>query len=143
MSQRLQDIMTRQVATVQPNQTLQEAANIMNSYNVGAVPVVENGQCVGMITDRDIAIRASAQNRDSQTKVRDIMTHNIVTAPAQMDVHEAAALMAKNQIRRLPVVDNNQVVGIVALGDLAVQDIYQNEAGDALSSISQPSEPGH
>ncbi|MED0676677.1 CBS domain-containing protein [Aneurinibacillus thermoaerophilus] len=137
MSQRLQDIMTRQVATVQPNQTLEEAARIMNEYNVGAVPVVENGQCVGMITDRDIAIRASAHNRDSQTKVRDVMTHNIITAPADMDVHEAADLMAKNQIRRLPVVDHNQLVGIVSLGDLAVQDIYQNEAGMALSDISQ------
>ncbi|MBN6188212.1 CBS domain-containing protein [Aneurinibacillus sp. BA2021] len=140
MSQRLQDIMTRQVATVQPHQTLEEAARIMNDYNVGAVPVVENGQCVGMITDRDIAIRAAAQNRDSQTQVRNVMTHNIVTASAQMDVHEAADLMAKNQIRRLPVVDNNQVVGIVALGDLAVENIYQNEAGDALSSISMPGE---
>ncbi|AMA73842.1 CBS domain-containing protein [Aneurinibacillus thermoaerophilus] len=137
MSQRLQDIMTRQVATVQPNQTLEEAARIMNEYNVGAVPVVENGQCVGMITDRDIATRASAHNRDSQTKVRDVMTHNIITAPADMDVHEAADLMAKNQIRRLPVVDHNQLVGIVSLGDLAVQDIYQNEAGMALSDISQ------
>jgi CBS domain-containing protein len=138
MSQRLRDIMTRQVATVQPSQSIQDAAEIMNEYNVGAVPVVENGQCVGMITDRDIAIRAAAHNRDSQTRVRDVMTHHAVTAPAEMNVHEAADLMAKNQIRRLPVVDNQQMVGIVALGDLAVENIYQNEAGDALSDISQP-----
>jgi CBS domain-containing protein len=137
MAQRLRDVMTRQVATVHPNQTLEEAAKIMSEYNIGPVPVVENGQCVGMITDRDIAIRATAHNRDSQTRVRDVMTHNIVTASADMDVHDAADLMAKHQIRRLPVVDNQQVVGIVSLGDLAVRDIYENEAGSALSDISQ------
>lgn len=138
MTQRLQDIMTRSVATVQPHQSIADAARIMDEYNVGAVPVVENGQCVGMITDRDIAVRAVAGRMDGNTKVSSVMTKNIVTASANTTVHEAAEMMARNQIRRLPVMDNNQVAGIVALGDLAVQNIYENEAGEALANISEP-----
>ncbi|BAU29335.1 CBS domain-containing protein [Aneurinibacillus soli] len=141
MTQRLQDIMTTNVATVQPHQSIAEAAKIMEDYNVGAVPVVENGQCVGMITDRDITVRAVAGHMDSNTRVNSIMTKNILTASANTSVHEAADMMARHQIRRLPVMDNNQVAGIVALGDLAVQNIYENEAGDALANISESS-PG-
>lgn len=141
MTQCLRDIMTKNVATVQPHQSIAEAAKIMEDYNVGAVPVVENGQCVGMITDRDITVRAVAGHMDHNTKVNSIMTKNILTASANTSVHEAADMMARHQIRRLPVVDNNQVAGIVALGDLAVQNIYENEAGEALANISEQS-PG-
>lgn len=141
MTQRLRDIMTQNVATVQPHQSIAEAAKIMEDYNVGAVPVVENGQCVGMITDRDITVRAVAGHMDHNTRVNSIMTKNILTASANTTVHEAADMMARHQIRRLPVVDNNQVAGIVALGDLAVQNIYENEAGEALANISEQS-PG-
>ncbi|SHE93619.1 CBS domain-containing protein [Desulforamulus putei DSM 12395] len=142
MSQRLKDIMTQNVATVTPQQTVQEAAQLMSQYNVGSVPVVENGKCVGIVTDRDIALRAVSQGQDpATTKVQTVMTTGVVTGTPQMDVHEAANLMARRQIRRLPVVENGQLAGIVALGDLATQNIYQNEAGQALSSISEPSSP--
>ncbi|WP_333870678.1 CBS domain-containing protein [Desulforamulus putei] len=142
MSQRLKDIMTQNVATVTPQQTVQEAAQLMSQYNVGSVPVVENGKCVGIVTDRDIALRAVSQGQDpATTKVQTVMTTGVVTGTPQMDVHEAANLMAQRQIRRLPVVENGQLAGIVALGDLATQNIYQNEAGQALSSISEPSSP--
>jgi CBS domain-containing protein len=137
MTQRLDDVMTKNVATVRPDQPIRDAAKIMHENNVGIVPVVENGQCVGMLTDRDIVVRATSSGRDGNTPIGNIMTKNVVTASSQMDVHEAAKLMAQHQIRRLPVVDNNQLNGIVALGDLAVQEIYENEAGDALSNISE------
>ncbi|MEG6614998.1 CBS domain-containing protein [Peptococcaceae bacterium 1198_IL3148] len=142
MSQKLQDIMTANVATISPQQTVAEAAQMMSQYNVGSIPVVQNGKAVGIITDRDITLRVTAKGQDGQnTKVESAMSKNIVTGTPEMDVHQAANLMAQNQIRRLPVVDNGTVAGIVALGDLAVQNIYQNEAGEALTNISQPAQP--
>ncbi|MDK2820966.1 MAG: hypothetical protein PWP31_931 [Clostridia bacterium] len=144
MSQnKLGDIMTRNIVTVSPQQTISEAAQIMSQYNIGSVPVVQNGQCVGIITDRDITLRVTAKGQDAgMTKVESVMSKNVVTGNPQMSVQEAANLMAQNQIRRLPVVDNNnQICGIVALGDLAVQNVYQDEAGEALSSISEPASP--
>ncbi|CCO08194.1 CBS domain-containing protein [Desulforamulus hydrothermalis] len=142
MKQQLKEIMTPQVATVSPQQTVQEAAQLMSQYNVGSVPVVDNGRCVGIVTDRDIALRAVSQGHNpSTTKVQTVMTAGVVTGTPQMDVHEAANLMAQRQIRRLPVVENGRLAGIVSLGDLATQNIYQNEAGQALSSISEPAAP--
>ncbi|GAB6158752.1 CBS domain-containing protein [Desulfotomaculum varum] len=142
MKQQLKEIMTPQVATVSPQQTVQEAAQLMSQYNVGSVPVVENGRCVGIVTDRDIALRAVSQGHNpSTTKVQTVMTTGVVTGTPQMDVHEAANIMAQRQIRRLPVVENGRLAGIVSLGDLATQNIYQNEAGQALSDISEPSAP--
>ncbi|WP_066636382.1 CBS domain-containing protein [Desulfolucanica intricata] len=142
MAQSLQELMTTNVATVTPQQSVSEAAQIMSQYNVGSVPVVQNGQCVGMLTDRDIALRTTAKGMDPKTtKVETVMSKNIVTATPQMDVHEASQLMANKQIRRLPVVENNKLAGIVSLGDLAVQNNYQNEAGQALSQISEPASP--
>lgn len=142
MTQSLEQIMTRNVATVSPQQSVADAAQIMSQYNVGSVPVVQNGQCVGIITDRDISLRVTAKGMDaSTTKVETVMSKDIITGTPQMDVHEAANILAQHQIRRLPVVENNRLTGIVSLGDLAVQNIYQNEAGEALSNISKPSEP--
>ena len=142
MSQTLQQIMTTNVATVSPQQSVAEVAQVMSQYNVGSVPVVKNGECVGIVTDRDITLRVTAKGEDpSTTKVEQVMSRNIVTGNPQMDIHQAADLMAQRQIRRLPVVENNRLTGIVALGDLAVKNIYQDEAGQALSSISEPSSP--
>ncbi|WP_031515954.1 CBS domain-containing protein [Desulfofalx alkaliphila] len=142
MSQKLQEIMTTNVATVSPQQSVAEVAQIMSRHNIGSVPVVENGRCVGMITDRDITLRVTAQGQNpANTPVQSVMSTDLVTGNSQMDVHDAASLMARHQIRRLPVVDNGKLSGIVALGDFAVQNIYQDEAGQALSSISEPASP--
>jgi CBS domain-containing protein len=141
MSESLNNIMAKNVVSVTSSQSLQEAAALMSQYNVGSIPVVDNGAVMGIITDRDITLRSTAQGLPSSTPVSQVMTSNIVTGTPDMDVHEAANLMAQQQIRRLPVVENNQVVGMVALGDLATKNIYQNEAGEALSSISIPANP--
>ncbi|MFC4022257.1 CBS domain-containing protein [Oceanobacillus longus] len=143
MSQYLRDIMTSQVMTVNETQSVQEAAAIMSQYNIGAVPVINNsGQMVGMVTDRDITLRTTAQGQNAQTPVSQVMTaQQMVEGTPDMDVHQAAQLMAQQQIRRLPVIENGQIVGMVALGDLAVQNQYANEAEQALSSISTPSAP--
>lgn len=141
MSQTVRDVMTTNVISVSPHQTVQEAAQLMKEHNVGSLPVVENGQLKGIITDRDITIRSTAQGKADQTRVSEVMTSSTVQVSPDMDVHRAAQLMAEHQVRRLPVVENNRLVGMVALGDLATEEIYQDEAQEALSQISSPSQP--
>ncbi|MGG6432649.1 CBS domain-containing protein [Anoxybacillus sp. D401a] len=131
--------MTRQVATVTPDQSVQEAAQLMNEHNVGAIPVVENGKVKGIITDRDITLRTTAQGLTPSTPVSQVMTSDVVTGAPNMSVDEAAKVMAKNQIRRLPIVQNNALCGIVALGDIATNQAYDEAAEQALSEISEPS----
>ena len=143
MPQSLRDIMSDSVITIKESQTVQEAAELMSQYNIGSIPVVNNsGQLAGIITDRDITLRTTAQGENPQTPVSEVMTaQTIVQGTPDMDVHQAADLMAQQQIRRLPVVENGHVVGMVALGDIAVQDQFANEAEEALQSISTPSAP--
>jgi len=134
--------MTKNVATVSPNQTVQEAAQIMSQKNIGALPVVENGQVKGMITDRDITLRTSAQGKNpASTSVSEVMTNRVVTGTPNMSVQEAANVMAQNQVRRLPIVENNQLQGIVALGDIATNSASDQAAEQALTNISEPSQP--
>ena len=129
--------MTTDVKSVSPNDSISQAALLMEQLNVGSVPVVDNNKVVGIVTDRDIALRNVARGQNPNQKVSDVMTTNVTSAPPDMDVHSAANIMASNQIRRLPVVDNGNLIGIVAIGDLAVEDIFENEAGEALNDISQ------
>ncbi len=142
MTKKLADIMSKNVVSVTPEQSLKEAAELMSQHNVGALPVVENGQLRGMITDRDITLRSTAKTGNETAKVSECMSSgNLITANTSMDVAEASRLMSDNQLRRLPVVDQNQMVGMVSLGDVATEFTSQQEAGAALSSISTPSEP--
>ncbi|SET27086.1 CBS domain-containing protein [Oceanobacillus limi] len=143
MHQQLRNIMTSNVFTINENQSVQEAAAIMSEHNIGSIPVVnDNGQMTGIVTDRDITLRATAQGEQAQTPISQVMTaQQIVQATPDMDADQAAQLMAQQQIRRLPVVENGQVVGMVALGDLAVDHQFDDEAEQALSSISTPSKP--
>lgn len=132
----IRDVMTSNPRTVSPNDTIQNAARIMRDEDTGAVPVVENGRPVGMVTDRDIVVRAVAEGEQLNRPVRDIVSSDVVTARPDMSTKEAAKLMSEHQIRRLPVVENDRLVGIVSLGDLAVKD-SDDRAGDALEDISQ------
>lgn len=138
----IKNIMTKTVATINSEDTVQRAAQMMKEHNVGSVPVCREENVVGIITDRDIALRSVAQAQNmNQQKVKDIMSSNPVIGSPSMDVHKAANLMSERQIRRLPIVENNKLAGIVSLGDLAVEPKFSNEAGDALSNISTPSTP--
>ncbi|MBP1940504.1 CBS domain-containing protein [Bacillus luteolus] len=141
MTMSVRELMTENVATVTPSQTIQEAASIMSEYNVGSVPVVENGQLKGIVTDRDIIIRSTAQGMGSSTPVSHVMSSNLVQGSPSMSVEEATSLMSQNQIRRLPIVENNNLVGIVALGDIATNHTFDHEAEQALTNISEPSTP--
>jgi len=139
---KIKDIMTGSVVSLDANDTVQRAADIMKEYNVGSVPVCDEGNVVGIITDRDIALKCVAVGKNSQTQgVREIMSSNPVVGRPNMEVEDAARIMSERQIRRLPVVDNDNLVGIVSLGDLAINPKSDEKAGRALSTISEPSSP--
>lgn len=133
----IRDVMTPNPRTVTPNDSIQSAARIMRDEDTGAVPVVENGRPVGIVTDRDIVVRAVAEDGQLNRPIREIVTGSIVSATPEMSTREAAELMSEHQVRRLPVVENNRLVGIVSIGDLAVKEGRDSRIGDALQHISE------
>ncbi|MCY0899981.1 MAG: CBS domain-containing protein [Firmicutes bacterium] len=135
----VKEIMTKSVKTVSPSDSVKKAAQIMEEVNCGSVPVTEGDRVVGMLTDRDITIKAVARGQGSDTPVKNCMSSTVVTIKPDADAREAANMMAGNQVRRLPVVDNQKLVGILAIADLARVNIYVSESGKALSEISEPS----
>lgn len=136
------DYMTRDVTVVSPNDTLQHAAKIMAQIDCGVLPVGENDRLVGMITDRDMAIRAVAEGKDPvQTRVRDVMTREVRYVYEDDLISDAADTMAELQVRRLPVISREKrLVGIISLGDIARED-EPRQAGEALQGISRPGGP--
>ena len=132
----IRDVMTSNPRTVSPEDTIQNAARIMRDEDTGVVPVVDNGRAVGVVTDRDIVVRAVADGQLNRP-VRDIVSGDIVTARPDMSTKEAAELMSEHQVRRLPVVENDRLVGIVSIGDLAVKSGDDKRVGNALEDISQ------
>ncbi len=133
----IRDVMTANPATLSPDDSIQSAARLMRDEDTGAVPVVENGRVVGMVTDRDIVVRAVADGGQVSSPVRDILTTNLVSVTSDSSTGDAAELMAEHQIRRLPVVDNGALVGIVSIGDIAVKEGKDKRSGDTLQSISE------
>jgi CBS domain-containing protein len=138
MGQNIRDIMTANPSTIEPDQSVVEAAKIMKQQDAGVVPVTENGRLTGMVTDRDIAIRVVAEGKDPQsTKVREVASKNLVTIDPQQDLDEALHLMAKHQVRRLPVVEEDgQLVGVVAQADVA-REGDDTKTGQVVEEISQ------
>nr|WP_315022820.1 CBS domain-containing protein [uncultured Aminipila sp.] len=134
----VKDIMTSCVSCVRPDSPLSQVAKQMKQENIGSIPVCnDSGRVLGIITDRDIVLRSVAEDNNN-LKAQDIMSQNITCATPSMNAHDAALLLSNNQIRRLPVVSNDRLVGIVSLGDIAQKNILVDEAGDALSAISKP-----
>ncbi len=138
----VQDVMSGDVATVSPEQTVQTAAKMMDDLDIGALPVRENDRLVGMITDRDIAVRGLAQGKGPQTRIRELMTPEVKYCFVDQELDEISANMADLQVRRLPVVNRDKrLVGILALSDIAVSD-SQEQAAEALCGISRPTNGG-
>jgi CBS domain-containing protein len=137
---KIKDVMTKTVETVRPDQSLQEAASKMKTLDVGPIPVVDNGKLVGMLTDRDIVVRSTAEGKDPRTtKVSAAMTPNVVCCKEDDEVKDAARTMEDKQIRRLVVVDAQQrVAGIVSLGDIAVDTSNEKMSGRVLEEVSKP-----
>lgn len=136
---KVKDIMTKDVACVRSDDTVERAAQLMKQYNCGALPVCTQDKLIGIVTDRDIAVRSVATGHDlTSRRIGDIMTDTVVFASPDLDVRDAAKLMSERQIRRLPVVENGSLVGIVALGDISLEPSYQDSAQEALNNISKP-----
>jgi CBS domain-containing protein len=135
---RVAEIMTRDVRVARPDQSIQEAARMMADVDAGIMPVGEGDRLVGMITDRDIAVRAVAEGKGPQTQVREVMSPEVKYCFEDEDTDAVARNMAEIQVRRLPVVNRDKrLVGIISLGDLAVTE-GAHPAGEAVSGISQP-----
>lgn len=132
------EMMNSNVISVAPEESVAFAARLLSRYNVGSLPVcAADGRLKGIVTDRDIVLRCvAAENGPENTPVKDVMTRNIVSVAPQDDVREATRLMAAEQIRRLPVVQNGRVVGMISLGDMAKTRAFDMEASKALSEIS-------
>lgn len=138
MLKKVSEIMTNDVVTVTPQDNVCEVAVKMKENDTGFIPVVEGGdKLIGVITDRDLVIRGIAEKRPGSTAVDEVMTKGIKTASRDMSVDEAAELMAQQQIRRLPVCEGDRLIGIVSIGDMAVRNIFADNAGEALSEISE------
>ena len=136
---RVKDLMSTSVTCVRPETSIIQVAKQMKQENVGAIPVCsDRGEVLGIITDRDIVIRSVSTEGEKKVS-KDIMTANLVYANPNMDIHQASLLFAKYQVRRLPVVENSKIVGMLSMADVARKTIYIDEAGDALSAISKPS----
>jgi CBS domain-containing protein len=135
---KVSEVMTHDVRIARPDDTVEQAASIMAEIDAGVLPVGDSDRLIGMITDRDIAIRCVAKGKGPDAKVREIMSEEVKYCFADQDIEEAAESMGNLQVRRLPVVDRNKrLVGIVSLGDLATAG-GEMEAGEALTGISLP-----
>ena len=135
---RVGEVMTRDVRLIEPTQTIQDAARLMAELDAGIMPVREADRLVGMITDRDIAVRAVAEGRGPDTPVREVMTEDVKYCYEDDDTEDVARNMADIQVRRLPVLTRDKrLVGIISLGDMAVTD-GSGRVGDAVAGISQP-----
>ena len=136
---KVSELMTREVVTVSPDATLQDAAKLMARIDAGVLPVVENGRLMGIVTDRDIAVRGVGKGKDpASTPARDIMSAEVKFTYEDDDVDDVAETMADLQVRRLPVVNRDRnVVGIVSLADIA-REKTPRKVGEALQGISRP-----
>lgn len=140
--QRISDVMTRDVTSIAPRESVRRAAEMMDELNVGALPVCDGKRLVGMITDRDITVRAtSAGETPDDTKVADVMTDQVQWCFDNQTVDEVMQKMSDTQIRRVPVVDHDtrELVGIVSLGDLATK--HSAQVDRTLEEISSPAQP--
>lgn len=135
---KLRDVMSNPVIRIHPDESVAVAARTLNRYNIGALPVCgSDGRVCGLITDRDIVTRCLAAGLSpASTAVRDVMTSKVISARPDMEANLAAGLMGREQIRRLPVMENGKLCGMVSLGDLAMKDETSIDAGDALTEIS-------
>ena len=139
---KVSEIMTKSVASLNSDDTVERAAQVMVEHNIGSVPVCSGESVVGIITDRDITLRTVAKGENPRTQiVREIMSSNPVIINPDMDAQDAARIMGERQIRRLPVAQNEKLVGFISLGDIATDPKLKNEAEGTLCGICEPCTP--
>jgi CBS domain-containing protein len=134
---RCREIMTRSVKTANRVTTLQEVAALMRDGDMGSIPVVENGKLAGIVTDRDIVVRAVAEGRDATVPIGEVMTTEVFSARENDFVFEAIRLMGDRQVRRVPIInDAGELVGIIAMADVALETEDEREIAETLEEIS-------
>jgi CBS domain-containing protein len=134
---RCREIMTRNVKTANREMTLREIAALMRDGDMGALPIVENGKLVGIVTDRDIVVRAVAEGKDFNSEIGTVMTTEIFSAKEDEFVFEAIRLMGDKQVRRIPIINgSNELVGIIAMADIALEMEDEREIAETLEDIS-------
>lgn len=139
---KVSEVMSSEVESVSRITKIADAARTMRDSNVGFLPVVDNGKLVGVITDRDITVRVVAEGRDpAATPVDRFYTPGPITIGPDASVEQAAELMGREQIRRLLVIENGNIVGVLSLGDVAVKEKDEKEVGEVLSQVSEPGGP--
>ena len=136
---KVKELMTAEPVTLAPDATLGEAATLMKQEDCGSIPIVQGGRLVGIVTDRDIVVRAIASGKDPRsTRVSEVMSADPVTIGPEDDAKDAERLMAERQIRRLPVADDGKLVGILVIGQLARRERHEEKVGETLKEISEP-----
>lgn len=139
---KIREIMTTKISSAEADTTLEEIATLMRSEDIGVVPILDGEELLGVITDRDIVVRCIAEGRSpSEVRADDILTDAVESIDSDLDVDRAAELMAKSQLRRLPVVDNGRLVGMVSIGDIAVKQHDETVSGYALEGVSRGVKP--
>ncbi|KUP07312.1 inosine-5'-monophosphate dehydrogenase [Bacillus coahuilensis p1.1.43] len=133
---KIEDLMTREVEACTLLDNVYEAAVLMKEHNIGSVPIVDGSKLVGMITDRDIVIKGVAEKKPNSSRIQDLMSTNIITVTADCTTDKALEIMKEHQIRRLPVVNGEYLIGMVSLGDLATKD-SNNQIDETLEEISE------
>jgi CBS domain-containing protein len=141
MSMNVSEVMTTNVDCCSPESTFKEVAMKMKKLDVGVIPICDNEKLVGIVTDRDLVIYGLANDLSTESTVSVLVTNDIVKGSKEMSVEEAARVMSQHQIRRLPIIEEDKLVGMVSLGDLAVNNQSSDEAGQALKNISNPTKP--
>jgi CBS domain-containing protein len=134
----VREIMTTDVECAAPETTLDEIAEMMRDRDTGAIPVVDEDELCGIITDRDIVVRCIAEGEDPKEVIADeILSENLCTIGPDAEVEQAARMMAEAQVRRLPIVENGKLVGMLSIGDIAVKHADEELAGSALENVSE------
>lgn len=135
---KVREIMTTEVATGSPDTTLEELATMMRDEDVGAIPIVAEGELTGIITDRDIVVRCIAEGKDpSEVTAEEVISEDLQIIAPEDEVEDASRIMAERQIRRLPVVEEGRLVGVVSIGDVAVKHGDERVSGEALQEVSK------
>jgi CBS domain-containing protein len=143
ISMNVAEVMTTNIDSCNPESTCKEVAMKMKKLDVGVVPICDNDKLVGIVTDRDLVIKGFANDLSGDSTISELVTNNVVKGSKEMSLEEAARVMLQHQIRRLPIVEEDKLVGMVSLGDLAVNNQSSDEAGQALKDISNPAEPNN
>ncbi|HHU43744.1 MAG: CBS domain-containing protein [Bacillota bacterium] len=134
----IREFMTSDIKSVDAEDSIFEAAQIMKENDIGFLPVIEEGKLVGVVTDRDLAIKGIAKKLSIKAPIKEVMTAKCISVDSQTPIQDALKIMSDHKIRRLCIVENGQLAGICAIGDIAITRHFERDAAEALSEISSP-----